>query len=295
MHSTRSVSLSAPLASVVVSLSDTCGERSTAPFAYGECDRLAIATDPSNHAVNTQVVRTVPPQLGDTAMSSAPAVTRTAADEAFVAKALTEAQRALARRSSPTVVKPVSCLAQFKAKKEAEALVEVAAALPLVTLDLPKPNSIGAAEFLRRVNHVEHGVSLTRDGIIVAIAAYCGYNRTLPFGLQEFNARWTALRELRGPVVKFPQGHHHRAHGYVVGGYIHGMPFETQRVVMDLLSRERVAAEDMAASEYAARKVLESDAEDKVAQSLAHAQMAAACQEEIISLRGKLNAILNAC
>lgn len=224
-------------------------------------------------------------------MSSAIAVTRTAADEAFIAKALTDAQRALARRSSPTVVKPASCLAQFKAKKEAEALPVIAEALPLVTLPLPPTNSISAVEFLRRVNHVEHGVSLTRDGIIQAIAGYCGYNRTLPFGLQEFTARWSALREVRGAAS--PKTYK-RGHFTVVGGFVHGMPFETQRVVLDLLSRERVAAEDMAAAEYAARKALETGGPEAMAQALAHQEMARQMQEELITLRGKLNQILNA-
>ena len=164
--------------------------------------------------------------------------------------------------------------------------------LPLVTLALPPANSISAAEFLHRVNHVEHGVSLTRDGIIVAIAAYCGYNRCLPFGLQEFSARWSAMREVKG--LTSPK-EHKRGHYAVVGGYVHGMPFETQKVVMDLMARERVAAEDMAAAEHAADKAIAEGGADAIAQAAAHRDMARQMQELIIELRGKLNAILNAC
>lgn len=225
-------------------------------------------------------------------MSLANATTRTAADDAFVAKALSDAQRAIAKRQSPTVVKPASCLAKFKAAKEAERLPAIAEALPLVSIALPVTGSITAAEFLHRVNHVEHGVSLTRDGIIVAIAAYTGYNRALPFGLQEFSARWSALREVRGKLA--PKGFK-RGSFAVVGGYVHGMPFETQKVVMDLMARERVAAEDLAAAEHAADKCIAEGGVDMLTQAAQHRQMAQAMQDEILRLRGKLSEILNAC
>ena len=278
-----------------------------------KCDRLAIAAVPSNHGVETVVATAVNPRKKVTAMTLANATTRTAADEAFIAKALSDAQRALAKRQSPTVVKPASCLAKFKAEKGKEIVKEVAKTLPLVSLVLPKPGTMTAAEFLATVR--ESGPVFTgdcsvmsdptiwgernrfdfgsrRDQAILAIAAYCGYDRYAEFGIQEYNARLRAQREVQGQAT--PKTYK-RGTMAIVGGYVHGMPFETQKVLMDLEARIRVAAEDMAAAEHAADKALAAGGADAIAQAAAHRDMARQMQDLIIELRGKLNTILNAC
>lgn len=78
----------------------------------------------------------------------------------------------------------------------------------------------------------------TRDEQIAAIAGYRGYDPALDFGSNEYRAKSQAQRELK-PEPKAPESRVVPT----VKGYVAGMPNEHGKRMMDLLARERLAAD----------------------------------------------------
>jgi hypothetical protein len=128
-------------------------------------------------------------------------------------------------------------------------------------IELPAKGSVGARGFLKLYNSAGHRKSEAgadyvdqrevRDDRIKAIAAFIGYDKSLPFGDNEFKARSQAMREIReekeGPSKVDPYAPRRPHHS--VAGYVAGVPNGQQKIVMDLLARESAAAEAMSAFE----------------------------------------------
>ena len=79
---------------------------------------------------------------------------------------------------------------------------------------------------------------------IQAIAAYVGYNPTESFGTQEMIATLKAKSELKPLVITGPTREERFSAARSVAGYVAGMPDNQQKVLADLLAREKNAAEE---------------------------------------------------
>ena len=125
--------------------------------------------------------------------------------------------------------------ARLKAAEAAESSKTVAKPFVIYTIELPEPGAVNpstAMTFFRTVNDVK---ATTLD-IVVAIAAFVGYDRFQPFGAQEFNARFKAMATLRPSTLlrmaRVPAS---------VEGYIAGMPNEDRKTYLDSLERASLA------------------------------------------------------
>lgn len=181
------------------------------------------------------------------------------------------------KASEPPPPKP-SKLAQIKAQAKAQPEPEgqPAPKPPLTCLILPPAGTMTAEVFLetmRELGPVFVGDSSNlgdprivgernaldfvarRDRAILAIAAYCGYDRYAEFGLQEYNARQRANREVHGVTAAKPKPM------VSLHGFIAGMPDMTARRVGDLQGRIRLAYDTAAEREKTACQSLTLDAQ----------------------------------
>ena len=129
--------------------------------------------------------------------------------------------------------------ARLKAVADAEAAKAIAKPFVIYSVDLPDPGAVNpstALTFFRTVNDVK---ATTLD-IVIAIASFVGYDRFAPFGVQEFNARWTAMATLR-PTTLLRMARIPRT----VGGFVAGMPNEDRKLYLDLVGRESLALNAM--------------------------------------------------
>lgn len=135
--------------------------------------------------------------------------------------------------------------------------------------------------FLRAMN-----VAPSMDLKIQAIAAYCGYDKSRGFGVQEFNARSMALRALRKvdpAVASLPLRGEQRSIVRSVQGFVAGLPNTVARQVRDLEAREALAAETMAEQSKIASDPNVSEDDRRLAAGLAEAE-----RERISHIRADL-------
>jgi hypothetical protein len=131
------------------------------------------------------------------------------------------------------------------------------AAVPHITIPstLSGP-SLGPIGFLRLVN-VTNGKPSSwmqrREEERFALQCYTTkYDMNEVHGVQEWQARYAARRELS--PVKAATVPYTRGSAPTLDGFVAGMPHDLRRIVLDLLARERVAAEDYSAAVLAAAK-----------------------------------------
>jgi hypothetical protein len=103
---------------------------------------------------------------------------------------------------------------------------------------MPEVGSLGAKGFLLMMRNAK---SLNEK--IMAIQAYCGYNAREAFGNQEMLATMQAKRELSPINTTGPSREESKQASRSAAGYVAGMPDNQRRIVLDLLGREREAAE----------------------------------------------------
>lgn len=116
-----------------------------------------------------------------------------------------------------------------------------------------------------------------RDDQATAIAAFIGYDRSVPHGIQVANATRQAQYALRPTVGK------DRKHADpTLAGFIAGMPDDVRRMVLDLSARETLAAESMAQHDRSA-----ADATDPAVRAL-HEGLSLLESERIASIRADL-------
>jgi hypothetical protein len=103
---------------------------------------------------------------------------------------------------------------------------------------MPEAGSLEAKGFLLMMRNAK-----TQNEKIMAIAAYVGYNAREAFGNQEMVATMRAQRELRPIDTTGPSREETRQAARSAAGYVAGMPDNQRKIVLDLLARERAAAE----------------------------------------------------
>lgn len=120
-----------------------------------------------------------------------------------------------------------------------------------------------------------------RDGQVAAIAAFIGYDRSVPHGIQVANATRQAQYALRPTVGK------DRKHADpTLAGFVAGMPDDVRRMVLDLSARETLSAETMADHDRSVR-----DATDPQVRAL-HAGLSMLESERIGSIRRDLDKLM---
>lgn len=146
-----------------------------------------------------------------------------------------------------------------KAKPGQVRIVKGAAVSAPTTIPLPAVGSLDAAGFilaLRNAGQIEkkneagitvklHDANKSRLDQIQAIAAFVGYDYQIPLGTQLDRARQKAQFILR-PVKTESRV------AATVAGYVAGMPNGTEKVVMDLQARIKMAEDTIAELEKAA-------------------------------------------
>lgn len=103
---------------------------------------------------------------------------------------------------------------------------------------MPEPGSLEAKGFLLMMRNAK-----TQGERIMAIQAYCGYDSREAYGNQEMVATMRAKRELKPIDTTGPTMVEKRQAARSAAGYVAGMPDNQRRIVLDLLARERAAAE----------------------------------------------------
>lgn len=255
-----------------------CDARSAGTSVAGSASAIGFsASVPSSYAGETQVATThsTPTQAKDTAMSLAHLTREVAAidlnsEGASALLANLAASYAVGRKENEPAPK-LSKLAQRKAEAKAEPEGLPAPKVPLTYLPLPPAGTMTAAAFVEtmtRLGPVFAGDSSTmldprllgqdntdnfvirRDQAILAIAAYCGYDRYAEFGIQEYNARLRAAREIHGALT--PKAFRRGSPMPTLVGLIAGMPDERARKVADIKGRIRLALDTAMDREKAA-------------------------------------------
>jgi hypothetical protein len=149
--------------------------------------------------------------------------------------------------------KPTKPAKVATSKGEVKAPVNAATTAPTMTaLQLPDSGTLDAKGFLKACNKAK----VTRDELIVAIAAYIGFDRNESFGFNDSKARTQAKRELNPLTISAAKEPHKRngAPSTSVAGYVKGMPDYTYRKLQDLLGRETLAVEAMISHNQSAAK-----------------------------------------
>lgn len=132
----------------------------------------------------------------------------------------------------------------------------------VTTEPLPQPKTISAWQFLAiaasynvswtdsvtPTRHTTPKKGASREEMIRAIAAYCGWNPALDFGTQDKNARRQAQSEVNPalgiqPVKASPS--------LTIAGLVAGMPDHRQKRHADLKGRERLAVDTIVEHEKA--------------------------------------------
>ena len=103
---------------------------------------------------------------------------------------------------------------------------------------MPEVGSLEAKGFLMMMRNAK-----TQNEKIMAIAAYCGYDSREAFGNQEMVAMMRAKRELSPIDTSGPSLQEKRQASLSAKGFVAGMPDNQRKIVLDLLARERNAAE----------------------------------------------------
>lgn len=116
---------------------------------------------------------------------------------------------------------------------------------PMTVIALPPTGTHDARGFLLAMRSAK-----TRDEMIVAIAGYCGFDRAGDFGGQELAARMKAQREMRGAPKALPRPVNSAVPS--VAGFVAGVPDMAARKVLDLLAREKLAAQAISEHEQVA-------------------------------------------
>lgn len=101
-----------------------------------------------------------------------------------------------------------------------------------------EPGSLEAKGFLMMMRSAK-----SREEKILAIQAYCGYDHRGVFGTQEMRAEAKAKAELRPIGTTGPSRQEKREASRSAKGFVAGMPDNQRKIVMDLLAREKMAAE----------------------------------------------------
>lgn len=151
--------------------------------------------------------------------------------------------------------------------KTSTATAKVDPTLPIVgTIDAVGFSMQIASAGKRLVEREVKGIKLTlpsymgdivrRDDEILAIAAFVGYDRRQPHGTQLDNARSRARFAI---CPELPIGYH-RGTRPTLDGFISGMPDGARKVVLDLLAREKFAADGIADQEAKAHLATETQA-----------------------------------
>ena len=192
---------------------------------------------------------------------ASPAVSPLDAAVAFLLRK--EAKRQEAKAAKESKEKAPSKLAiRRAAEKAAKEAAKIPSQKPMVIGGLsvgvvaPHPGTLDARSFLaaRRAAFSAKGTvqvpflpSKSRDAQIVAIAAFRGYNPREHFGIQDFQARMEANRQLRNSSDQSsPLYREEKSTARQVKGYVPGMPDNHGKMLRDLKARERLAVEEIA-------------------------------------------------
>jgi hypothetical protein len=103
---------------------------------------------------------------------------------------------------------------------------------------MPEAGSLEARGFLLMMRNAK-----SQNEKIMAIAAYIGYDARGVFGDQEMIANMRAKRELSPIDTTGPSREQVRQASRSAQGFVAGMPDNQRKIVLDLLARERAAAE----------------------------------------------------
>lgn len=106
----------------------------------------------------------------------------------------------------------------------------------IIAQRLPK-GTYDARAFLKAI-----GKATTRDEQITALSGYDGYVEGMPLGIQDFNQRTKAQREIRGVDASGPSRQEKRQAQASVAGFVAGMPNGEERLKASLEARERECA-----------------------------------------------------
>lgn len=137
---------------------------------------------------------------------------------------------------------------------------------------LPKGGTIDANTFIKSLSScgkrpnangvpVFQGETVKREDEMRLIASYIGWDSRQLHGAQLENARRTAQQTLK-PIKG---GEFKRGSNNTLAGYISGLPDHQQKLVQDLLAREQVAAEALAAATASHANMLPGDKRDMMA------------------------------
>jgi hypothetical protein len=146
---------------------------------------------------------------------------------------------------------------------------------------MPPVGTLEAKGFLMMIRRAK---SLNEK--ISAIQAYIGYNPSESFASQELNATRKAQLELKPLVVTGQTRQERFEAARSVAGYVAGMPQPQQKVLADLLAREKNAAEERDNHAKLARNDALSQEERKN-----HAGMAALEHKRMLQIRKDIAAL----
>jgi hypothetical protein len=130
------------------------------------------------------------------------------------------------------------------------------------TFTLPEKGSLGAHGFMVAMRNagkrtvdgkVIFDSNKVREDKIRAIAAFVGYDVAGDYGSQELGAMMAAKREIRPVDTSGPSLAEERSAKRSALGYVHGMPDNQSKAMLDLLAREKLAAEALITHEKASQ------------------------------------------
>lgn len=189
---------------------------------------------------------------------------------------------AKASKSAATKVSKLAQVKAAKAEQDGSQAAPVVAAVPLTTIALPEAGALDARSFLVAMRR-----AADRDQCIQAIAAFCGYDRTLPFGGQETMARMKAQRDLR-PAKAGPK--YNRNATQSMGGMVAGCPNILAKRVSDLEGRAVLAGE--AVADYERQATEHANRGDQANADMCHT-LANVERERLVQIRADLTAFRN--
>lgn len=160
---------------------------------------------------------------------------------------------------------------------------------------LPQPKTISAWEFLAiaasfnvswtdsvtPTRHTTPKQGTSREDMIRAIAAYCGWNPALDFGTQEKNARRQAQCEVNPALGIKPMA---AKPSLTIAGLVAGMPDHQGKRYADLKGRERLAVDTIVEHEKLS-KVATTDQDRQTHEALAQVE-----RERLVQIRKDLAA-----
>lgn len=132
------------------------------------------------------------------------------------------------------------------------------------TFSLPEKGSLGAHGFMVAMRNAGKRVvdgknifdsNKVREDKIRAIAAFNGYDVAGDYGSQEMGAMMAAKREIRPIDTSGPSLQEERSAKRSALGYVHGMPDNQSKAMLDLLGREKLAADALITHEKDSQNV----------------------------------------